>query len=360
MPGTLRRTLFALLLATLPATAAAQGITVMGPDSSRLTFNGRVQTIFNTTSVDGVPQGEMALRRVRLEATLRLSDLVSARIQPEYAGSRVVLKDAFVRLAIHPALNVWAGQAFRPFGAIAQTTSVRIPPIERGVRVRGVSNAYDEYNLIFDLNYSERDVGLQIRGEPKGAPLGLTYAAGWFNGPARAEFPNANTGQVAARIGIAPRRWMRMNVGYSGRDFGQRDTSVAGDVRVLRGAAWEADLELGTDAHGPHALFEAVAGDFDPFAGARFHGAQAWLSYRGGRVSHRVSGVEPLLRVSHGDPDTGDDLDDDAGPHGGTLVTPGVNLWLGGLNRVTLNYDVWAPRGGENAHGLKAMFQLAF
>jgi hypothetical protein len=59
-----------------------------------VTLGARVQTPFNTSSVDSVP------------AT-----------------------DAFVRLNLHPALSVLAGNAHRPFGGIAQTNSAQMSPI---------------------------------------------------------------------------------------------------------------------------------------------------------------------------------------------------------------------------------------
>src|SRR5687768_9826858 len=112
------RRIFAVTLALVlaaAAPAAGQGFTIATPDSSaRITFNGRVQTIFNTTSADGMPATETELRRVRLEATLQFGRVVGGKIQPEFAGSRVSLRDAYVRFNLDPAFQVWAGQAHRP------------------------------------------------------------------------------------------------------------------------------------------------------------------------------------------------------------------------------------------------------
>ena len=338
---------------SLPAApAAAQGFTILGPDSSRLTFNGRIQTQFNTSSDDDVPQSETALRRVRLESTFQLNRMVSGKISPEFAGSRVSIRDAYVRFALDPALVVWAGQAYRPFSAMTMYSSSRMLPIERGVRIRGLSDEYDQWNLVSGLGYGDRDVGLQLRGEPKGAPLGLSYAVGWFNGPARAEFPNENTGQVVARVGIAPAPNLKLNASYSARDF-----AAGGDaVEVERGDAWEADVEIGSERGGLHVVGEVVAGDFDTFVGA-----QGWLEYRTGRVSRALAAVEPMFRVSYAEIDADDDAPAEGlDASGGTLITPGVNLWLGGLNRFSLNYDLWNSRTGESAQGFKAQFQLAF
>ena len=347
----------ALLLVT--TAAAGQGFTIATPDSSaRITFGGRVQTIFNTTSVDDLPVAQTELRRVRLGADFQLGELVHGRIQPEVAGSRVTLKDADVRLNFDPALQLWAGQAHRPFGVISPSSTVRILPIEKGLRIRGVQDAFDEHNLLLNLGYSDRDVGLQLRGEPSDAPLGLSYAAGFFNGPAVTRAPEENTWQAVARVAARPVSGVRVGASWSRIDHVREETETD-PLQTREGQAWAADVELGSDRGGLHVIGEAAYGDFDPFADAKFFGAQGWVGYRTGRFSNRISAVEPVLRVSYGDPDTDDDADiGDA--HGGTLVTPGVNLWLGGLNRFALNWELWSPEDGERVHSVKALFQLAF
>ena len=349
----------ALLLSVTAAPAAGQGFTLATPDSSaRLTFGGRVQTIFNTSSADDVPAAQTELRRVRLEANLQMGRLIQGRIQPEFAGSRVTLKDAYVRLNFHPAAQLWAGQAHRPFGAISPASTTRILPIEKGLRIRGVSGAYDEYDLLLNLGYSDRDVGLQLRGEPRNAPLGLTYAAGFFNGPAVAYAPEENTWQAVARATVSPVRNVRVGASWSRIDFVSEGGDEAPEVR--EGQAWAADVELGSDRGGLHVIGEVTRGDFDPFARAEFLGVQGWVGYRTGRLSSTLAAVEPLLRVSYGDPDADDDGIVEA--RGGTLVTPGVNLWLGGLNRFAINWEMWNPDadGAETVHSLKALFQVAF
>jgi Phosphate-selective porin O and P len=348
----------ALLLA-LAAPAAGQGFTVATPDSSvRITFGGRVQSIFNTTSVEDEPETQMELRRVRLEANLQLGRVVGGRIQPDFAGNRVVLKDVYVRFTLDPSLQIWAGQAHRPFGAVSPYSTTRLLPIEKGVRIRGVEDAYDHFNLLAGLGYSDRDIGLQLRGEPRGAPLGLTYAVGWFNGPARAEAPEESSGQVVTRLAVAPVSGLRIGTSWSRRVFIEVDEDVPDVVEREPGNAWGADVEVGSDRGGLHLIGEVAYGDFDPFAEAKFLGVQGMAGYRTGRMSSAIAALEPLLRVSHGDPDyEGDPLPEAIG---GTLFTPGINVWLGGLNRLAINYEIWNPRDGETAHSFKTMFQMAF
>lgn len=356
MPPT-RRLLSALLALPLAAApAAGQGFT-LSADSMRLTLSGRVQTVFNTTDVPGFAATEFALRRVRLEARIRVNDVVSGKVQPEYAGSRVQLRDAFVSLDLHPALQLVAGQAHRPFSHVTMTSSTRIAPIERGVRLRGLAGAWDHAVLLEQLGYADRDVGVQAMGAPRGAPLGLSYAAGVFNGPLRGELPSASSIQLAGRVDVRPVAWVRAGAAWSRRDFVE-DAGASSPV-LRAGHAWEADVELGSARSGPRLVAEVAAGDTDPFLDARFLASQGWLSYRTGPVGASVSGVEPLLRVSYADADRGA-----AGAipdvTGGVLLTPGVNVWLGGLNRVAVNWDAWAAEHGDSARGLKVLFQLVF
>lgn len=345
----------ALLLAAVPA--AGQGFVVHGPDSSRITFTGRVQTVFNTTSVDDEPATQTELRRVRLEATVQLNRLVSGRISPEFAGSRVSLRDAHVRLTFAPALQLWAGQAHRPFGAVSPSSTARYPSPEKGLRIRGVTG-WEHYNLLSGLGYSDRDVGIQLRGEPRNAPLGLSYAAGIFDGPARADAPEENTYQVVARVAARPAGGVRVGASFSRIDFAHEPPDDVQGIIMTQGAAWAADVELGSERGGFHALAEVARGDSDPLPEAEFVSAQGFVAYRTGRRSATITGIEPFVRVSWADPD----VDGDALtlPAGGTLVTPGINLWLGGLNRFGLYYDIWNPQEGEGARSFKALFQLAF
>ncbi|HEU0301989.1 MAG TPA: hypothetical protein VFR37_21215 [Longimicrobium sp.] len=62
--------------------------------------------------------------------------------------------------------------------------------------------------------------------------------------------------------------------------------------------------------------------------------------------------------MSHADPDHEGDPPPDAA--GGTLFTPGVNLWLGRLNRLAISYEIWNPQSGETARSVETMSETAF
>lgn len=343
----------------LPATLGAQQSrpAVFTSDALEVAVGGRVQAEFNTTSVETEPDTEWGLRRVRLQATVKVNEWVTAKIQPEYAGSRVSVRDAFVRFAFDPAFNLVAGQANRPFGTITPTSSSLLPTIDRGLRIRGLPDAREHYNLISDLGYSNRDVGLQVTGAPEWAPLGLSYAVGMFNGPAREEAGERNSYQFAARVAARPVDPLRVGVSWSRRDFMVPAVVGAGPPLLRRGHAWAVDAEYGRYAPGLHLLGEAAFGDLDPGTGAEFRSAQGWVGYRTGALGPMLTGIEPVVRVSYGS------VDGESARMpvtGGTLFTPGVNLYFGPQSRIMIDYDLWSPEEGGSDGGLKVMFQAGF
>lgn len=344
----------ALLL--LPALAAAQQEgPVLKTGAVEISIGGRVQTQFNTTTVEDEPATETILRRVRLEASVRVNDWVTGKVQPDFAGDRVRVKDAYLKLELDPALELLAGKAQRPFGLLTQTSSTVILPVERGLRIRGV-DGWEEQSIVEELEYADRDVGFQVMGDVRGAPLGLSYQAGWFAGPLQDAEGAEDSWQLAARVAVEPVPDLTLGASWSRRHFGVFDAEdVVIDTEA--GQAWALDVEYGGFDPGLHLLGEAVMGDFDPVTGAEFAGAQGWLAWRTGAVSERIAAVEPVLRVSWADPDR-----DDVGgiAPGGTLVTPGLNLYLGGKNRVMFDYDLWSPDERDGEGSFKAMFQLAF
>jgi hypothetical protein len=319
--------------------------------AAEITLGGRVHTQFNTTTAESEPTADLFLRRVRLESAVRVNEVVSGKVQVDFAGSRVNLKDAYLQLTFSPAFQLLAGNAQRPFSLLENTSSNRILPIERGLRIRGV-RGLDEYGLVSGLQYSDRDVGLQLMGEPEGAPLGFTYQVGAFRGPLHGAVRNLDTYQLAARATVRPAERLRLGAAWSGRDFIDTIAAPGGGrvTRLERGNAFEVDLEYGAFAPGFHLLGEVAFGDLPPGDEEEFVAAQAWLGYRTRPLSPAVSALEPIFRASWSDVE-----------EGGMLLTPGVNFYLGPLSRVMFNYDFWIPGGDGDVEGsFKAMFQLAF
>lgn len=342
---------FLLLLHLIPLSLAAQ---FGGEVTPVVTFGGRLQTQLNTSSVDAVPGSEILLRRARIELAVQINERISGVIQPDFGGGDVELKDAYLNLSLSPGVDLLFGQAYRPFGLLEQTSSKRILPIERGLRIRGL-RAADEYAFLSGLGYSNRDIGIQLRGAPPRAPLGLTYSAGLLRGPAQHLVVGESSFQLAGRVTISPAENLRVGAGWSGRDFVE---GAATGSAVRRGDAFEVDLEYGNFDQGFHLLAEASRGEIDPFRDASFWGAQSWLAYRTSQLAGTGVQLEPLLRLSVAGTDG---VDPAAERVGGTLVTPGINLYLTPLNRFMLNYDHWIGEDDStDAGSVKVMFQLGF
>ena len=337
--------------AALAAGPAGAQTPVLRTNAAEIQIGGRVHTQFNTTSVEGEPDGEFLLRRARLEATVRINPVVSGRLQTEFGGDRLSVKDAYLKLDLHPAFQVLAGRAYRPFSLLEQTSSTRILPIERGLAIRGLSDR-DQYEVVHDLAYADRDVGLQVMGAPAGAPVGLSYAAGVFAGPLAGRTGEEDTYQYAARATVRPLTGVTLGGAWSSRAFAEEVGPERFDIE--RGNAYELDVEMGSFAPGLHLMGELSFGDYDPFTDREFLGAQGWLAWRSGAVDELLSAVEPIFRASYST------IDGVGGDEGGTLLTPGVNLYFGGLNRVMFNYDFWSPLTGDAQGSFKTMFALAF
>lgn len=324
--------------------------------AAELSVGGRLHTQLNTTDVDAQPPSQLFIRRARIEIGVKVSDRVSGAIQPDFGGDEVDLKDAYVKFTFSPAFELLAGKAYRPFGLLEQTSSKRILPVERGLRIRGV-DAVDEYAVTSGLGYSNREIGFQMLGAPEGSGIGLEWAAGVFRGPLHNQVGDQDSYQLAARATVGPTPDLRIGAGWSSRHF---TDGPAGGHELERGHAFEVDLEYGRFEPGFHLLAEVSTGDLDPHLDATFTGAHAWLAWRSEELGTGSPGVmvEPLLRLSWAD--TGTDGPDAMVP-GGTLLTPGVNVYLGPLNRIMVNYDVW--RGADDspdATSFKLMFQLGF
>ena len=353
------------LLATLTASATlalapppvAGQATPAEPDLranvTEISIGGRVQTQLNTSSVDGVAPSQLLIRRARMELEVTINDRVGGAIQADFAGNQVDIKDAYLQLALTPSISVLAGKAHRPFSLMDLTSSKRMPFIEPGLRIRGVV-AGEELALLDGLDYSDRDIGIQVLGDPADAPFDLTYAAGVFRGPLHGAVGDQDSYQYAARVTGRASPEIRIGAAWSSRDF-----AGPGAVPELRrGHAFEVDVEYGAFAPGLHVLAEVAGGDIDPFTDATFRGINTWVAYRTGPLGALVSALEPVFRVSY------TDTDDDGvalTPPGGTLLTPGINIYFTPLNRLMLDYDVW--RGGDDspdATSFKVMFQLGF
>jgi len=359
---------------------AAMVATPVLAQNTQIRVSGRVQIQYNTTSVsegdvaagesDSIASSTFETRRVRLGVRLTVNEWITGTIEPEYALGSLSLKQAWMNLAIDPAFEVRVGQFKKPFSLIQLTSSLDLPAIERGLRIRDLADAMavadeaaggavlgtwagdqvigEEQELLEVFGYMGYELGVSAHGR-----LGaFDYDVGVFNGTAADTRDVNDTKSFAGRL-----RWhvpvsQPLTIGASAS---YREQPIAAAASPVDGTAWEADIELGEFRHaGPHLLAEATTGT-NPGVDESFLGAQLMFSfYR--PTTGRVEGLEPAVRLSWGDPDR--EVNDDAG----LLVTPGFNVYLSGRTRLQLGWDVFVPQGDrfDTHHAVRAQAQLVF
>jgi hypothetical protein len=335
----------------LPLDAAAQ-VEIAGR-AARITVGGRLHTQFATTSVEGVP-GRFFHRRARIQADVRVGDFLDGRVEPDFAGGRATLQDAWARLTFDPALAVSLGQFKRAFSGIELASSTDMSLIERdgaipGQGCAGVGDACSFSRLTQQLGHDGRDLGIRLEGTLLER---LSYTGTVTNGQ----------GGNAAEMNDAKSFSGRLQVGASDRVqlgvfAGLHDHRIAPDVEdTQHAAAFGADLEVGTWRGGLHLLAGIVAGEnWRAGPDADFLAVQALATYYAPVDRTLLVGVEPLLRAGWADPDR------DAQDVAGLLLTPGVMLYFEGKNGISLNLDAYSPDGeGDAEWSLKVQGYLFF
>ena len=360
----MRRSLFGVLVLLWGGAvgAAAQAVRA-GPVT--LDFTGRAQVQLNTTSIglDDVGAGDpparaaFETRRIRFGTEFAYEDWITGVLEADFGGATAALTDAFVDLMLDEALQISAGQQKKPFGLFELTSNTKILTVERAARVRGLDEylgtiPVDAHTLLDEGGYIGRDIGVVVHGQAGR----VGYAAGVFNGSG----PNApealGSKSYAGRIAVGVAEALVVGAAVS-----RQPTGVDGlEGEELIGTAWAVDAELGAFREpGLHVMAELVAGDGPALAvegelagmlGA--HAAAGWFVPRTGRVE----GLEPVLRQSWADAETGADRE------AGTLITPGLNVYFTGRNRLMLNGDVYVPvrEGLEAQYALVAQLQVYF
>jgi hypothetical protein len=349
------------LAAVVPAPLPAQ---LRLPDGVTGRLSGRLHVQFNTTSVDSaggeaLPASEILIRRARLTFDITFNDLISARIEPDYGtGSSFSLRDAYVRFTFDPAVRATVGQFKRPFDLFELTSSTQMLVIERAGGIRGVDacgplGAVCSFSTLSeDLEYSDRDLGLLVDGTIPGDRI--RYAVAITNGAGLNTRETDSNKQFTGRVSVVPVRDVVVSLHGTRKDFVH---PVTGADRFTTG--WGADVEIGTYASGPH-VQAGVAGGGNWTIGttatevASFLAGQVIATYQAPLGHRYVRAIEPVARLSWGDPDT-DTADD-----GGWLVTPGVILHFGGRTAWHANLDLWMPQAGSDEMSFKSQMFFFF
>jgi hypothetical protein len=362
-----------MIAAAVGIVAGAGSVHAQTP-SITATVTGRAQFQWNSTSVAADEIGEplasstFETRRVRLGASVRVGDWIRGFIEPDFALGRLQLKQVWIALELDSALVVRAGQFKKPFSVINLTSSAAHPMIERGVRMRGLSEALgavntgelssvrgalligEQHTLLETQGYLAYDMGVSIEGQ-----LGrLGWAGGLFNGNGPDARDENGGKSLAARVtyAIAAGAPITLGAAWSRREL---NWPTAADPATRSGDAFEVDVELGGLRQGWWGLAELSSGT-NLATEERFLGAQAVAARFMRTGGTRIEGIEPMARVSYGDPD--DTVDGDSG----MLLTPGLNLYFAGRNRLMFNWDVFVSENDlhETQHAGRAQINLYF
>lgn len=343
--------------------AAAAAVTVLctaAPLAAQpsITVGGRLHTQFNTTSVSGERGSEFLIRRARVDALVRVNRVVTGFVQPEYAGSQASLRYAYLRLDFGPALRASVGQIKRPFDLFTLTSSTDILVIERTGDIRGVDTCPGVGGVCSYARFMERlqlaapDIGLVLEG---GARTGrVTYALSVMNGTGSNAADENGTKSYTGRLVVSPTASVRVAANVALHDYVKPATGTNAYAPALGG-----DLEIGNFRHGFHLQGGVVAGDNwrNPVAGepTTFVTGQAIATYKFSLArSPYAEALEPLMRVSVGNPNTGAPRD------GGVLLTPGLVWYITGRNKMAANLDIWRPDQGAVEWGVKIQSYLFF
>ena len=358
--------------------AALLLLTVAGPLSAQspapaIATHFEMQFQLSTTTVgaeDGSRQAPSSFefRRLRLYFDIRLNDWITGAYEPDLAMGRLTTRKMFMDLAFSDGFALKLGQDKKPFSLLELTSSSKIPVIENNVRIRGLAAALqhddaaalttfrgaplipNEQNLVDQLLYKGYELGVTAHGKVGS----FAYDAGIYNGTGIDQLDDNAGKSVAARVTyrLPVAHPLTLGLAASHREL---NFPTASDSTTRSGTAYSVDLELGAFREpGFWLLAEATTGS-NIASDDSFRGADGVLTYfhatRG-----RVEGVEPVIRVGYGDPN--DAREDD----GALLITPGVNVYFTGRNKISLNYELFNPSGSSfsSQRSFRAQAQLYY
>ena len=355
MKGTLRHIVVAATVAALSTPLPALSQTEIQARNAKITIGGRLHVQSTTSSAADATSFDSFLRRARVFFGIEITDFFEARLLPDFAGGKVALQDAYISLNFDPAFEVSVGQLKRASEVFELSSSTQLSIIERDGRVpgagdcTGVGGVCTFSRFTQKLAYSERDMGLRIAGSAGR----FSYMATMANGTGVNVRDENGSKSFTGRAGLEVSQNLIL-----GGFVGLHDYPDA-DGNTDYGTAFGADLEWGGWYEGLHLQAAMVGGDNwkeldasgDP---ARFLTGQAVLTYYIPVDSDRWAAVEPLTRISWGDPDT--DTADDAA----WLITPGLSLFVSGRNKIGTNLDIYLPQKGDAEMSFKVQAFLYF
>jgi len=375
--------LIGALLLSMPAASVSQVVVKAG--SAEIKFSGRIQFQIETSScTDAIPDPssfcsseqpglDMFLRRARLSIEAKIDDRLSMKVAPDFADvNEIALKDAWGRYAISPSVALKAGHFKRPFDGFFLTSSSWLP-FEREIEDPAISSdklpSHSGLTKSFDI--ADRDVGFMFEGQTQSKTF--RYWVGAFTGGSDFKGSDSNTekqfvgrAQVTVDAGGTP-----LDLAGAIAVTDEAFTAAGGETEAEYFTNFELWAELGGYDRdgivvqagfilGDNPNLNPSGGDIDLAAGEQFASMRSFQGVAGYRIpvasAEWLEAVSPILRISHGDPNTDVDNDEAWG------YTPGFVLYFHKRNRLSLTWDVasFAADGIDSENAFRAQMQFHF
>ena len=344
-------------LATVAPAALSAQVEINARDA-QIRFGGRLHSQFATSSADGGKATDFFTRRARLTIDVRVTPLLDARVQPDFGGGKLDLKDAYFRLNFDRAFRVSMGQFKRAFDLFELNSSTDIVVVERTGRIDGLRGCggldgpCTLSRFTEKLEYSDRDIGLKVEGSLTDR---VGYMATLTNGTGTSGSDENSGKSFAGRLSLGLTDRVTLAGNLSRHDYS--DPRDRGNTRAA--TAFGVDLEFGGFRDGTHLQLGVIRGENwrlrrTASGPPRFLTWQGILSRYVALEGTRLEAVEPMARVSWGDPDG--NTDDDSA----LLITPGLFLYVKGKNRVGVNLDIYDHGPDSRQYSFKLQTYLYY
>jgi hypothetical protein len=351
-------------------------------DGNELSISGQFQVQQRTSSCSGFPfdegtsaceedvaVSELFLRRARLVVRGKLHGWIDFKFQPDFSRiNSVTLLDAYARFGFSPSARLQVGRFKRPFDGFQLTSSSQILTIERDIDVPGIPSltAVSLDELTTGSRFADRDVGIMLDGG-----VGeFHYWVAAMNGSGSRENLDANDGKQLIGRGqyVFDLGSMPLSVALAGalvdesseRDDGSLKTEYTGSFEIFSqlGGFNSGPIVQAGFIYGKNPNQNREGGERDPLLDEPFANQYGWQVIGAYKIplESGLEAISPVLRLTGGDPNT--DFDDD----GGWALTPGVELFFFGRNKLAINWDFVFPNDAalRSENSFKSQVQVYF
>ncbi len=284
--------------------------------------------------LSGTGSSTFFLRRAEVHAKGRLNQGIAYKVEYDLVPEKALLGDAYIDFIGDPRISLRLGQFRIPFGIEIQTSSKKLPFINR-MLITNPNNEQESSKGITSVTsglIQDRDIGMRVSG--KGASA--SYAIAVVNGSGKNTSDKNSAKEVIARLTARPFNGLTLgSSAYLGKEPTQnaRRDRFGGDLEFQQGDSLLVRAELVTGKAG----------------GVKLDGYYAFLAYR------VLPNVEPAIRHERIDPNTGVSGDEIR------RTTVGVNYYVADNIKYQINYEWRKDSAKSNMDNMAlAQLQLSF